>query len=164
LDMQKQMEASLRAGVEIESPISVAVDLERLRRSENPEERSLGEIIEAITELRVNVVNIQNTLAEPASILPPRYLRDIFAEFMEIRRHRSSERQIVEMRHTLVSLMDSIRSAGPSTPETEQKLMLALRHFEDIMHRSLIREDEEAGFWAARKSVGSEKHTEIQTK
>lgn len=50
-DLRKQLEG-IQSGQEVESPISVAVDLQQLRRSDNPLETSTAEILENLAELR----------------------------------------------------------------------------------------------------------------
>jgi hypothetical protein len=46
---------------ELESPISTTVDLQTLKSSQRPEERTLGEILSAISELRSDVANIRSS-------------------------------------------------------------------------------------------------------
>lgn len=60
---------------EIESPISVSVELQALRQSDNPEERSLAEFVSALAELRTDMASIQKRLSNPEAILPPPYLQ-----------------------------------------------------------------------------------------
>jgi hypothetical protein len=45
---------------EIESPISASVDLQTLKKSDRPEDRTLGEILSAITQLRTDVAELQS--------------------------------------------------------------------------------------------------------
>ena len=62
---------------EIESPISVSLELQALRHSENPEERSFAEFISAVTDLRLDIASIDKRLSTPESLIPPSYLRQL---------------------------------------------------------------------------------------
>lgn len=62
---------------DMDTPISVALDLRRLRESTDPEERSMADIMESITELRNSLVSINNQLEHPEEILPPDYIRQV---------------------------------------------------------------------------------------
>jgi hypothetical protein len=44
----------------LETPISVALDLQVLRASSNPEQRSMGDVLAAVTELRASMANIED--------------------------------------------------------------------------------------------------------
>jgi hypothetical protein len=46
----------------VDSPISVSLDLQILRQSDNPEQRSLADILSAISELRSTIVSIEKKI------------------------------------------------------------------------------------------------------
>lgn len=50
-EMARQMRAS-STGVPIESPISIAIDFDRLKRSDDPAKRELADILHSITEMK----------------------------------------------------------------------------------------------------------------
>lgn len=80
---------------EIESPISVSVELQALRQSENPEERSLAEFVSAIAELRSDLGAIEKRLSSPENLIPPQY----FQKLMDISgRHYSGDSEMRKMR------------------------------------------------------------------
>ncbi len=80
---------------EIESPISVSVELQALRQSENPEERSLAEFVSAIAELRSDLGSIEKRLSSPENLIPPQY----FQKMMDIsNRQYSRDSEMREMR------------------------------------------------------------------
>jgi hypothetical protein len=60
----------------IDSPISVAMNVRNLKESSDPDERSIGEMMEAITEVRKDVSSIENKLNEPSNILPEWYIKE----------------------------------------------------------------------------------------
>lgn len=70
---------SIEAGkTEIDTPISVALDLKILKESENPEQRSLADVVGVISELRLGILSIEKKISSPESIIPPEYLDSIF--------------------------------------------------------------------------------------
>ena len=58
-DIVKQIEALQGESLDIETPISVALDLQLLRRSEKPEERSLADLVEVVGDLRTSLSNVE---------------------------------------------------------------------------------------------------------
>ena len=54
----KQIEALETDSTDIETPISVSLDLQRLRQSEDPEQRSLADILSALSEVRSELSNL----------------------------------------------------------------------------------------------------------
>ena len=62
---------------DLDSPVSVAMELQLLRHSENPEERSLAQVLSAITDLRGELVTLDKKFSDPTKVLPPEYLREM---------------------------------------------------------------------------------------
>lgn len=60
----------------VDSPISIAVDLEGLRRSDVPEQRQLADVIAAITDLKSGLSSVEKRLSDPSAILPVSYLSE----------------------------------------------------------------------------------------
>ncbi len=56
-----QIKALEKDPSDIETPISVSLDLQNLRQSENPEDRSLAELVSVITELRSGINKLYET-------------------------------------------------------------------------------------------------------
>lgn len=54
-ELVKQIHAAETDPTEVDSPISVAIDLQSLRQSENPQERGSAEIIEMLYDLRMRL-------------------------------------------------------------------------------------------------------------
>lgn len=61
----------------IDTPIAFALDLQNLRQSGNPEERSLAELVASVSELRAGIASIERRLADPEELLPPRYVESL---------------------------------------------------------------------------------------
>lgn len=58
----KQINALENDQTEIETPISVSLDLQLLRQSENPEERSLADVLATVSEVRSSLAKIESRL------------------------------------------------------------------------------------------------------
>jgi hypothetical protein len=94
-EIERQVRAVIKKRPDdIESPISVSVELQALRHSDNPEERSFAEFVTAVAELRTGLDSIEKRLANPESIIPPRYLQQCMETFA---RDRSRDRAFVDM-------------------------------------------------------------------
>lgn len=59
----KQVKAIERSVLEIDSPISVALDLQLLKQSDNPEQRSLADMLSAISEIRTSIASIEKKIS-----------------------------------------------------------------------------------------------------
>lgn len=80
-EIQEQIESIESEGRDFENPISVASNLRDLRESSDPEERSMADIMENLSELRGNIRAIQSKLDQPKEIIPPGYIRDLTHHF-----------------------------------------------------------------------------------
>ena len=61
-DIIKQIDSIEKNDHDIETPISVAVELQILRQSENPEERSFAELVSSISDIKTELANLQNNI------------------------------------------------------------------------------------------------------
>lgn len=76
---------------EIESPISVSLELQALRHSDKPEERSFAEFVAAVTDLRSDISSIHKRISNPETLLPPGYIREV----CDIPMRRSKESNMI---------------------------------------------------------------------
>lgn len=115
-EIEKQIRAVLRKKPEeIESPISVSVELQALRHSDNPEERSLAEFVSAVADLRTDIAAVEKRLANPESLLPPSYIANVMEA---ITRRGPRETEVLnEMMYRLDRLMH--QSEQGKTPSRE---------------------------------------------
>lgn len=61
-EISEQIDNILEGDPDVDTPISAALQLKELRESDNPEEQSMAEILESISELRNSVASIRNLL------------------------------------------------------------------------------------------------------
>lgn len=64
-ELENQVKSIDEGAAETENPISVAFDLQALRGSKEPEERSLAHVLEAISELRAEIRALQRRMSVP---------------------------------------------------------------------------------------------------
>lgn len=113
-EIAEQVKALEQDSTDMETPISVSLDLQFLRQSENPEDRSLADLVSAVSELRASVAKLevkigtqdeQGVLDEIKSALEslPRQLEDRFESslgpFSSKRRHRLHPMMLREFMH-----------------------------------------------------------------
>ncbi|MDE0391711.1 MAG: hypothetical protein OXI57_06530 [Rhodospirillales bacterium] len=120
----------------LETPISVSLDLQLLKQSDNPEQRSLADVLSVISELRTAVGSLEKRLENPEYLIPPRYLRDAFDELGP--RSRRSRHLMMELRLLMDELIEAAVSDKPKTAksriEAEERLMRLRHEFERIAH------------------------------
>lgn len=120
---------SIEAGkTEIDTPISVALDLKILKESENPEQRSLADVVGAISELRSGILSLEKRISSPESIIPPDYLDLIFRKMSH--RYPMRPEIIFELRditERLVRMSQSKKLDSDKIKIIAEKLMM-LRH------------------------------------
>ena len=127
LEIERQMKATIENGTEVESPISVAVDLDRLRKSDNPEKRQLADLIASLFDIKLAVSSVQKTLSEPASLIPPAYVRELF---WELDRERTRQRE--ELHYVIRAFKTDVLNDETLSSTTKEKLAQALDVIGDI--------------------------------
>ena len=115
----------------LETPISVSLDLQLLRQSDNPEQRSLADVISVISELRNTVVGIEKRLDDPSNILPPEYMRHLVDGPPE--RSRRSRRALIQMSSLVETLKESLLSSKPGTVKENVDLVEDLERLSHML-------------------------------
>lgn len=135
---RKEISAQIRAVEkkkpnEIESPISVSLELQELRQSDKPEQRTLADVLSTITQLRTSQEALEKKLGSPESILPPQYLRSMIGELIE-RTGPSVDRMLLEeidyVSHMLFKsdCIDKKSKLYPELRERLDRIFILLRH------------------------------------
>jgi hypothetical protein len=125
-EIEKQVKALEKDPSNIETPISVSLDLQLLRQSENPEQRSLGDLLAVITELRSGLSSLEKRLDNPEAIIPPAYVRDLVRAASS--RRRVHPKMLMEMREILSRISESSMSAGTKENLETRELLSRLEH------------------------------------
>lgn len=108
----------------LETPISVSLDLQLLRQSENPEQRSLADVLSVMSELRSSVANMEKRLASSEGIISRDILKTL--EKRISKRSHHSQATLMEMRH----LLDEINAllGRPDTSELSRDMEARIMH------------------------------------
>jgi len=139
-EIVKQIKSLEVDSTDIETPISVSLDLQLLRQSENPEQRSLGDLLAVVTELRSGLSNLEKRLDNPETIIPPGYIRKLSREFSPKRRVHPE--MMMEMREMIerISMLEEKSVSGSKRIDSESRaetreMLERLRHMMSIyMH------------------------------
>jgi len=121
---------------EIETPISVSLELQNLRQSENPEERSLGELLSLISELKSDIGSVEEKLNNPEKILPPNYIRQVIREY-GMMRGRISPRAYEELEYIIHKTRKALELSN-SNIDSEETLM-RLKELSYILQKEIER-------------------------
>lgn len=73
----KQINVVTKDPSKVDSPISMSIDLQNLKQSDTPEQRSLADIIETVSEMNLGIKNIQNVLESESVLQNKESFRDI---------------------------------------------------------------------------------------
>jgi hypothetical protein len=129
-EIVKQVKAVETDSKLVDTPISVALDLQVLRQSENPEQRSLADLVSAISDLRTSIAGVEKRLDDPRGLFPPEYIEHISRKFM--RRFTPDYAVVHEITALLRRLADVTSDDGFSTERKEEIRSLS-HHLLDMM-------------------------------
>jgi len=135
-ELMKQVESIERGKAEADTPISVALDLKILRESENPEQRSLADVVGALSELRSVIIGIEKKVGNPESLLPPDYFN------MCMRRNRELESEIWgrtrmftrEITHVATMIKEDKKLTNKEKEDLVNRLLMAVHRIDMFMH------------------------------
>ena len=80
VEIGKQIQSLEKDPSNIETPISISLDLQLLKQSDNPEQRSLGDLLAVVADLRASFATLDKRLNSPEHLIPPSYIRAILKE------------------------------------------------------------------------------------
>lgn len=131
-EIGKQIKSVEKDASQVDTPISVALDLQLLRQSENPEQRSLADIVTAISELRSGLQSLDKRLSDPRTMISPEMI-----ELMTGRSSRSSmrNRELTHELRYLTDKMEHILSEKRSSAESKDMLKEMMMRFKMITDR-----------------------------
>lgn len=124
-EILKQIQSAEARGGAVDSPISVAVDLNVLRGSGKQEDRQLGDLLAAVAELGSGIASVAKRLSEPANLFPSVYIRDLLARelrplFFELRRPAISDATLLEFAFSLDQIRQSLDTGGPDSLDRDK--------------------------------------------
>ena len=138
-DIADQIRSLEKDPTKLETPISVSLDLQLLKQSDNPEQRSLADLLSVISEMRSSLASLEKRLANPEALIPREYLR-IIADTGSARsprfRHAAMElRQLVQEVVELAGLTETQSSIDQK--DLEEKFVRLNHVLNRITHDGL---------------------------
>jgi hypothetical protein len=118
-EIVKQVTAIEKEPENIETPISVSIDLQNLKKSDNPEQRSLGDLLTVVTELRTGLANVEKRLD---------YQIDPLAA-EQVRLLENNLTRVYQQHSEVVNVVSNLRALDlddPDDPATVQDLNMAI--------------------------------------
>jgi hypothetical protein len=140
-----QIKAIEAGGGETDNPISVSLDLKTLKESANPEQISLANVVESLTELRSAVISIDKRMNNPDGLIPPDFFERFYnrmrkmiePDFMMYSKEMRFEiREILERLHKYIS---SVKRSEKETMELQyiaERLDRMSMYLEEMYMRS----------------------------
>lgn len=117
----------------LETPISVSLDLQLLRQSDNPEQRSLADVLSVITEIRTSIDGVDKKLERPESLIPPSYIKQFAGRVS--RKSSESRHHIMRMRMLIDELLETMsHEKGKNKSQSKDQLMELQHMFARVMH------------------------------
>ncbi len=114
----------------LETPISVSLDLQMLRQSDNPEQRSLADVLSVITELRSSVLGMEKKLDSPESLIPREYFHHLGRDKSMRTRH-----QAMEINHILSNIVELTSLNKPTSAKKLVEYEENMRRLKQVMSR-----------------------------
>ena len=142
-EAKKEIVSQIRAlesdSSQLETPISVSLDLQMLRQSDNPEQRSLADVLSAISELRSSVSSIEKRLDHPDTQESNRILREMIERYED--RFDHSKQINMEFMSTIQELIADFEQDVPQNHQARIQLeekIKKLRRIRSNIRRYLI--------------------------
>ena len=111
---------------QVETPISVSLELQFLRQSENPEQRSLADLVAAVSDVRSGFNNLEKRISDPRRLIPEEYLNKSLARVMNRFNKNRPALESMQLRlDDMHSLLD--RLSEHSSDEGMHKFVLQLQ-------------------------------------
>lgn len=127
----KQIRCAENDAAQVDTPISVALDLQVMRQSDSPEQRSLADVVAAMSELRSGLQSIEERLSDPQRLIPADYLEYLARKGPRTARQRDN---LSELRVLARRLVESTESEEKTDLYEKQVVRLA-RFIEELVSR-----------------------------
>ena len=112
---------------QIQTPISTSRELQLLRQSDNPEQRSIADLLDSVAEVRTRLAGMEVMLSSPQNLIPPSYIRRI-SEHMAPLRNRRNIRMIEETIFEITQFLFEVRESLPlELSERAKRIELLIR-------------------------------------
>lgn len=123
-EIVKQIKSVEKDASQVDTPISVALDLQLLRQSENPEQRSLADMVSAISELRAGLISIDKKVSDLRGLIPPEMMEMLSMQSVRAsHRSRAAMHEMRMMVEEMKHLLSKKRSPGKGDDMLRDMLM-----------------------------------------
>jgi len=124
---------------QLESPISVSLDLQILRQSDNPEQRSLADVLSAISELRSSVISIDKQLDHSDSQESNRILREIIERYEgQFDHSRQINMEFISILQELIADFEQDMPQNHQARVKQEEKILKLRRIRSDIRRYVV--------------------------
>jgi hypothetical protein len=131
-ELTQQIRAAEKNPSDVDTPISMAIDVQSLRRSANPQEKSTAQIISLLQDIRVRI----DGLVKERSRLPDRRLRETLARELG---ENAEEREMLRSEYDrLERMLSKIDKTDPSFKELQERHRMIGESIKDIEFRLQI--------------------------
>ena len=129
-EIVKQIDALEKTPHEIETPISIAIELKFLRQSDNPEERSLAEILSSLTEIKAELGNVQKSVVVDRDLMSMMLQRIHNMDDMQRNFYHRFQRMLENQREVFESLEGGTQQNRASTYVPEENASTIARYLQ----------------------------------
>jgi hypothetical protein len=126
-DIAKQIAAVEKKPADIETPISVSIDLQNLKRSADPERRSLGDLLTAVSDIRTGLANVEKRLDRQVVALTADRIHQLLMMLNAFQAWESS----------LQMSLARVHAHGFDDPDSLEELDRNLGKFQSVVHRGI---------------------------
>jgi hypothetical protein len=117
----------------IDTPISIAMNLKALRESDNPEKRTLADLISFMTQLRADISGMMTRLNDPSLLLPISYFKDILRSIEPVSREDLTS--IDEMAYSISRLSTLVSDCDLRQEPERLQAVNILRDLQELLSR-----------------------------
>jgi hypothetical protein len=117
----------------IDNPISFAMNLKALRESDNPEKRTLADLISSMTQLRSDVSGVVTRLNDPSTLLPISYFKDILRSIEPVSREDMTSMD--EMAYSISRLSSLVANSDLRQEPDHSQAVNILKDLQELLSR-----------------------------
>jgi septal ring factor EnvC (AmiA/AmiB activator) len=129
-EITSQIKALEKDSSKLETPISVSLDLQTLRQSDNPEQRSLADVLSALTEVRSSLQGIETRIEAAGSVSVATFRELVDRErYYEAKSHQMLSALKVQL-NELLEAWQKDTSHGENATELQREI---IKRIEELM-------------------------------
>lgn len=119
MDIEEHIRSIEEGKDEIDTPVSVAIDLKGLKESENPDVKAIVDIIGEISDIKAKILTIDEKISNPELLLPPSYFEYILKDSGRMFGLQRDRRINIAIQRQIEMLQDNLMYRTKQLQETE---------------------------------------------